>query len=67
MKDGEADSLLAITSPPLCNEAVKMIQTGTSHTAFLTGKIKLFTVSLVTFKDHLKGYFLLMQMKSTFE
>ena len=38
MKDGEAFSLTPISSPPICNEAVKTIRTGTSHTAFITGK-----------------------------
>lgn len=51
VKDGEAHNLLAISSPPLCNEQINMIQTGTSHTAFLTDDGVLYTVGSNTFNQ----------------
>ena len=48
VKDGEALTLSPITSPPLCNEAVKMIQTGTSHSAFITGISEKFWMNLAS-------------------
>jgi len=51
VKDGEALTLSPITSPPLCNEAVKMIQTGTSHTAFITDDGVLYTVGSNSFSQ----------------
>ncbi|XP_065070111.1 serine/threonine-protein kinase Nek8-like [Rhopilema esculentum] len=49
VKDGEAPNLVPMTSPPLCNEAISMVQTGTSHTAFLTDDGVLYTVGSNSF------------------
>eukprot|EP00794_Sanderia_malayensis_P007994 gene7994-8853_t len=51
VQDGEAHSLLPITTPPLCNEPIKMIRTGTSHTALLTDDGVIYTVGSNTFNQ----------------